>query len=322
MICGASSNERVELRMLWLAGVMGLMAVGAVTFVEIETPPEEELPEGDIPRAGPGTVGDILSGSDGSETVQGGTGDDQLGGYGGNDLLQGGGGADDLHGHDGNDTLRGGDGGDSLHGNDGDDDLFGGAGNDSLFGHNDDDFLYGGAGDDALQGSAGDDLLEGEAGNDALQGGLGDDALRGGVGEDTLFGGWGDDTLTGADDLQSRDYLNGGGGDDLIVAGAGDVVTSGEGTDRIVMGDWIGSGGAAQITDYHAQDDSLLFVWDDSAAAGAEPPLAILPDPDLPGQSLVMLDNIIVARVAGDSVALDDIALIPLSAAFNLGFAA
>ena len=128
--------------------------------------------------------------------------------------------------------------------------------------------------------------------------------------------------LTGADDLQSRDYLNGGGGDDLIVAGAGDVVTSGEGTDRIALGDWIGSGGAAQITDYHAQDDSLLFVWDDSAAAGAEPPLAILPDPDLPGQSLVMLDDIIVARVAGDSVALDDIALIPLSAAFNLGFAA
>ena len=321
MMCGASSNERVELRMLWLAGVMGLMAVGAVTLVEIETPHEEDVPEGDTPRD-PNTVGDILSGSDGGETVQGGTGDDQLGGYGGNDLLHGAAGDDDLHGHDGNDTLYGDDGDDSLHGNDGDDDLFGGAENDSLFGHNDDDFLYGGAGDDALQGSAGDDVLHGEAGSDALQGGLGDDALRGGAGEDTLFGGWGDDTLTGADDLQSRDYLNGGGGDDLIVAGAGDVVTSGEGTDRIVMGDWIGSGGAAQITDYHAQDDSLLFVWDDSAAGGAEPPLAILPDPDLPGQSLVMLDDIIVARVAGDSVALDDIALIPLSAAFNLGFAA
>ncbi|MEP3020854.1 MAG: calcium-binding protein [Sulfitobacter sp.] len=321
-MCGASSNERVELRMLWLAGVMGLMAVGAVTFVEIETPPEEEMPEGDIPHGGPGTVGDILSGSDDSETVQGGTGDDQLGGYGGNDLLHGAAGDDDLHGHDGDDTLRGDDGDDSLHGNDGDDDLFGGAGNDSLFGHNGDDFLFGGAGNDALQGSAGDDVLNGEAGSDALQGGLGDDALRGGAGEDTLFGGWGDDTLTGADDLQSRDYLNGGGGDDLIVAGAGDVVTSGEGTDQIALGDWIGQGGAAQITDYHAEDDSLLFVWDDSSATGAEPPLSILPDPDDAGQTLVLLDDIIVARVVGDSVTMDDIALIPLSAAFDLGLAA
>ncbi|MFG6512844.1 calcium-binding protein [Sulfitobacter sp. 1A15333] len=312
----------MELRMLWLAGVMGLMAVGAVTFVEIETPPEDELPEGDSPGGGTTTVGDILLGSDDGETVQGGPGDDQLGGYGGEDLLRGGGGDDDLHGHGGNDTLQGGAGGDILHGNDGDDDLFGGAGNDSLFGHNDDDFLYGGAGDDALQGAAGDDLLEGDAGNDALQGGLGDDALRGGAGMDTLFGGWGDDTLTGADDQQSPDFLNGGGGDDLIIAGAGDVVTSGDGTDQIALGDWIGQGGAAQITDYHAADDSLLFVWDDSSAGGAEPPLSILPDPEDAGQTLVLLDDIIVARVAGDSITLDDIALIPLSAAFDLGLAA
>ena len=74
--------------------------------------------------------------------------------------------------------------------------------------------------------------------------------------------------------------------------------------------------------DYHAQDDSLLFVWDDSDATGAEPPLSILPDPDHPNQTLVLLDDIIVARVAGDSVTLDDIALIPLSAAFDLGLAA
>ncbi|KKN73676.1 hypothetical protein LCGC14_0397890, partial [marine sediment metagenome] len=121
-----------------------------------------------------------------------------------------------------------------------------------------------------------------------------------------------------ADDEQSRDYLNGGGGDDLIVAGAQDVVTSGEGTDQIILGDWIAEQGAAQIMDYHAEDDSLLFVWDDSTATGTEPPLSILPDPDQPNQTLVLLDDIIVARVAGDCVALEDIALIPLSAALAL----
>jgi Ca2+-binding RTX toxin-like protein len=322
--------------MLWLAGMMGLMAVGAVTYVEIgavATDEEDALPEStgsgtpppDIPLTNPG---DILSGSAEDEQLTGGDGDDQLGGYEGEDALSGGDGHDDLHGHEGNDTLQGDGGGDSLQGHDGDDDLFGGDGDDTLAGHNDDDILQGGAGNDALQGSAGDDLLYGGAGDDALLGGLGDDAIDGGHGADSLFGGWGDDTLSGLEDDEGieeedvRDYLNGGGGDDLIVAGAQDIVTAGEGVDQIVLGDWLAAGAATEIMDYDAEDDTLLFVWDDSAEANAEPSLSILPDPLQPGQTLVMLDEAIIARVAGDNVLLSDISLVPLSAAFDLGLAA
>ncbi|NUH65376.1 calcium-binding protein [Sulfitobacter sp. S0837] len=322
--------------MLWLAGMMGLMAVGAVTYVEIGAVAAEEedtLPEGTEPDMRStdtqlSTPGDILSGTEGAERLTGDTGDDQIGGYDGNDVVIGGAGSDDLHGHEGNDTLDGATGADSLHGGDGDDDLFGGAGNDSLAGQNDDDLLHGGAGDDVLQGSAGDDLLYGDAGNDALQGGLGDDALAGGSGEDSLFGGWGDDTLTGleaAEEAQNgtlRDYLNGGGGDDVIVAGPQDIVTAGAGVDQIVLGDWIAAGAATEIMDYNAEEDSLLFVWNDETGEDQEPPLSVMPDPLQSGQTLVMLDQTVIARVAGDSLSLDDIALIPLSAAFDLGLAA
>jgi len=92
--------------------------------------------------------------------------------------------------------------------------------------------------------------------------------------------------------------------------------------DQIVLGDWIAEGDAAQIMDYHAGDDSLLFVWDDSTPEAEEPPLSISPDPAQPGQNLVMMDNTVIARVAGDSITPDDIALIPLSAATDLGLAA
>ena len=81
-----------------------------------------------------------------------------------------------------------------------------------------------------------------------------------------------------------------------------------------------GMTGAAEInlsslTSYTAESKMATSV-------SAEPPLSILPDPEDVGQTLVLLDDIIVARVAGDSITLDDIALIPLSAAFDLGLAA
>lgn len=322
--------------MLWLAGLMGLMAVGAVAYVDIDVSEDTgDLPP-DIPEDGTTNLGDILIGTDGVDAISGGAGDDQIGGYGGDDVLFGRGGSDDVHGADGNDTLTGDIGDDSINGDDGDDNLSGGDDDDSVMGHNDDDMLHGGAGDDTLIGAEGNDTLMGDTGDDALHGGLDDDVLHGGSGTDTLFGGWGNDTLSGLGDSggaqgaslapkglndgDEADFLNGGGGDDLIISGQDDIVTAGDGADQIVLGDWITQGHAAHIMDYTATDDSLLFVWDDSIADSTEPDVSVLPDPDASGDYQVLMGDILVARVTGDA-ALDasDISLIPLSLAYSTG---
>lgn len=318
---------RVE-PMLWLAGLMGVMAVSAAVYVDITPEEEEDDALSDPILSDPG---DILSGDGMDNTLIGGDADDQIGGYGGDDLVHGGAGNDDAYGDDGNDTLLGGTGADSLNGNDGDDDLFGGDDDDDIAGHNDDDYIYGNDGDDALNGSAGDDRLFGGAGDDAMLGGLDDDFLDGEAGNDTLMGGWGDDTLSGIADLgdpyadteeEDQDFLNGGGGDDLIIAGDDDVVTTGNGADQIVLGDWITEGGSAQIMDFAPAEDSLLFVWDD-AEGEDEPEVTIGPNPDLPGSLQVMMGDVVVANVAGETELTDaDISLIPLSAAEALGLTA
>ena len=78
-------------------------------------------------------------------------------------------------GSNGNDTLRGGSGSDYLFGFDGSDRLFGGRGMDFLFGGKGDDTLSGGAGRDYLYGGSGLDSLFGGSGNDFLSGGAGAD---------------------------------------------------------------------------------------------------------------------------------------------------
>jgi Ca2+-binding RTX toxin-like protein len=316
--------------MLWLAGLMGLMAVGAVAHVE--TGDEEadadgpETEAGDMSGTGL-TVGDIISGTEGDDLLTGGTGDDQIGGYAGDDLIDGDTGNDDLHGAEGADTILGGADEDTLHGDDGDDDLYGGTGNDSIAGHNHDDFIWGEEGDDSLQGSAGDDCLHGGAGDDALQGGLDDDYLAGDAGEDALFGGWGDDTLSGVVagpegmDTDNGDYLNGGGGDDVIAAGNDDTVTAGTGVDSILLGDWIAQGQGAEILDYAPEEDHLLFVWDDSDPEALPPEVSILPDPASEGALEVWMDNAVVARVAGaEALETAEISLVRLSAAVGAGW--
>ena len=351
--------------MLWLAGLMGLMAVGTVTFVDPQLSSEDdedfidpsttlpdatanlitmEIPEDNIepdydPRGGDdAALLEPLDGSD-SETVtlsEGTSDDDQIDGADGNDRVRGLDGNDFLNGDDGDDELRGdagadtlmGDGGaDSLHGQDGDDAMFGGDQDDVLFGHNENDILDGGNGNDALQGSAGNDTLDGGDGDDILQGGLDDDTLIGGAGADVLFGGWGNDVLSGlmrnaaGEDDDDSDFLNGGDGDDSILVGAGDIVTAGNGADEIVLGDWLVSGDAAEIMDYTPADDSLVLVWDDSAATSNEPQISITADPDTLDQSLIWMNGEVVATVNGTDILPGDIALIPLSTALHLGLA-
>ncbi len=337
--------------MLWLAGLMGLMTVGAVTFVDMsgqnddaegETPRPGKLADDDDERTGDDSDlkadyfvdflsdASIIVGSDDAETLAGTEGDDQIGGYDGDDTSDGGSGNDDMHGMGGDDTLNGNAGDDTLHGGDGRDLLQGGADDDALFGHNDGDTLVGGDGADTLHGGQGDDVLLGGDGNDALHGGLDDDTLHGGAGEDTLFGGWGNDVLIGLNldedtgaiiDDTDKDYLNGGGGDDLIIAGSRDVVTAGSGADTIVTGDWVEGGLSVKIMDFDIEDDSIVLIWNDTDA-GEEPEIVLRADPDNANIMHVLMDGIAVADVNGGAgLTLGDIALIPLSAAQTSGIA-
>ncbi|KIN74752.1 calcium-binding protein [Sulfitobacter guttiformis] len=269
--------------MLWLAGLMGLMAVGAVSFIdpqanesgedefvdasspEVETFDLEDAPNQNMqsnfeddydPRGGDDAA--LLPplnsiAADSVTLIQGTNYDDLFDGTDGNDRASGQDGADTLSGGDGNDELRGDDdddllggdsGNDTLHGDDGRDLIYGGDQDDVLIGHNDDDTLFGDRGNDALQGSAGSDMLDGGSGDDTLSGGLDNDTLIGGAGADVLFGGWGNDVLSGV-------TRNGAGGDD----DEGDFLNGGGGDDTII------AGSADIVTAGEGADEIVLGDW-------------------------------------------------------------
>lgn len=256
----------------------------------------------------------------GAGQLDGSASNDRIFATAGDDAIRAGDGNDELRGGAGDDTLDGQDGTDLLHGEAGADQMDGGSGDDTLFGHDGNDLLSGGSGNDALHGSDGADTLFGDAGNDILQGGLDDDTLDGGAGSDTLFGGWGNDVLYGIERAgqAATDFLNGGGGADTIFAGAGDIVTGGAGADVIALGNWQGAGDPIEITDYSSDEDSLLMLWDDRVDGATEPEIAVMEDTENPGQSLIWMNDSVVASVASSTVTAADIALIPLSIAANL----
>ena len=320
--------------MIWLAGMLGLMAVGSMIFSDdlsgddgTETGGGDDAPPADLtasqgPAAqgssgvsagdgptgpGDGKGGLILPGGPLGEALAGSAGDDQINGHDGDDLIVGRDGQDDLFGGAGEDTLQGGGGEDTLHGEDGEDMLRGEDGNDLLSGHSGSDSLLGGAGEDTLQGGLGDDWLSGGAGRDALHGNHGADRLEGGGGQDTLFGGWGDDVVSGAEDGAIGDFLNGGGGEDTILAGANDTVTGGEGADRLVLGDWIAQGNACDLRDFDPAEDRLLVLWD--LARNPDPEIEIVEDSADPGLRIPnMFAESIDGRFRGMFVQGEDIA--------------
>jgi Ca2+-binding RTX toxin-like protein len=276
-----------------------------------------------------GTGNDIIEGDLGKDELLGGAGYDTLSGGGWNDILSGGGGFDDLDGGSGNDQLSGGDGKDLLEGGSGNDilngdawvdGLFGGDGNDVLNGGNGGDLLVGGAGDDSLFGGSGDDLLLGSAGHDFLDGGDGDDVLIGSMlfsreltsedytslrsdtlpineDGDSIFPEWG---LTGTDVASSEnldDTLIGGDGNDLLFLGQNDVATGGAGFDDFVIGDWIGRGNAALVTDFDTSEDVIVVMLaDDNVDAEIT-----ITDADLESGNgrLILIDGITAAIIVG-----------------------
>jgi len=105
-----------------------------------------------------------LIGTNGNDTITGGSNNDTINGLNGNDQLNGG---------SGNDTIMGGSGNDSMNGNSGNDVLHAGSGNNVMHGNDDNDLLYGGSGNDAMYGDSGSDTLVAGTGADTMTGGGG-----------------------------------------------------------------------------------------------------------------------------------------------------
>lgn len=231
---------------------------------------------------------DQIKGGDGNDRIRGGEGNDVLSGDDGNDRIDGNQGDDLLFGGAGNDWLRGGSGDDTLSGGSGNDTLIGARGNDVLRGGDGNDLLRGAADNDDLTGGAGDDQLFGDAGNDVLEGGLGTDVLNGGAGDDVLYAfSWAGEpvpdqdasALVNADEpVADDDVLTGGRGADTfefrwlidakdeIIAkhtdANGDIDYSMNGVageNDNVHDHWVESIGTKTVTDFNADEDTLVF---------------------------------------------------------------
>jgi Ca2+-binding RTX toxin-like protein len=135
----------------------------------------------------PSDGNDLLIGTDGADSLDGGNGNDCIIGNGGDDLLEGG---------NGDDVIVGGLGADTISGGGGINVIFGGAGNDTISGGNRSDLVYGEDGSDTINGAQGDDSLYGGSGDDFLYGENGKDNLSGGDGADSLDGGMQTDICT------------------------------------------------------------------------------------------------------------------------------
>ncbi|WP_415233500.1 calcium-binding protein [Pseudorhodobacter sp.] len=283
-------------------------------FDVTDTPPTEAEPGPENLTLTGGDGDDILTGNAGADTISGGDGVDLLGGRDGDDLIDGGAGDDYIDGGSGADTLLGGDDDDFVQGNDGNDLLDGGNGNDSLAGHMHNDNMTGDIGDDSILGGDDDDTLSGGEGDDWLAGGYGNDELHGDAGQDTLDGNAGNDTIWGFDannptNSQDADFLNGGTGEDTLMIGAGDYAHGGEGADQFTIGDWIGDGGFAHITDYNPDEDDIVVMYDSIAHPD---PFIELVTQEGSGDATLLLDGIPLALIAdGAGLSVEALTLMP-----------
>ena len=241
---GVTANRDV------LIGIDGVEIIGGVAVILTGDDGDNRLQAG--------TGNDTVNGGDGDDGILGDLGDDVLSGGAGDDNVAAGGGDDTVHGEAGDDFLGGGEGDDSMTGGAGDDTLGAGFGDDTVQGNAGNDVVAGGAGNDDIEGGAGNDTMGASFGTDTVLGGEGDDSLGGGTGRDLLSGdagndflggGEGDDTVEGED---GNDFLAGGGRNDEIDGGSGDdTINGGDGNDRL-----------------EGDDGADVFVWT-SGEAGA-----------------------------------------------------
>ena len=212
-------------------------------------PGEGDNIQTDVENVATGNGNDVVSGNDGTNSLQTANGNDTINGLDGDDFL--GGGA-------GDDILNGGNGGDSVRGNSGNDIVNGDAGDDSLGSDTGNDVISGGPGNDAVsysgRGTTPVTVTLDDVANDGMApevdnvksdienvtGGEGNDVLTGNGKVNSLTGLGGDDVLNGAggpDNLSGgtgRNTLNGGAGDDFFSAGyEADVFAGGSGQDFV-----------------------------------------------------------------------------------------
>lgn len=248
-----------------------------------------------------GTVGGVLAGGGGNDTLNGSDSDDNLTGGAGQDSLIGGYGRDVLAGDDGSDVLDGGAADDILAGGDRWDTLAGGDGNDFLDGGSGNDVMFGGSGNDIYYvDHVGDRVFEGAGeGNDLvwswislelsanvenlyltgegdvsgtgnglgnhIEGTSGANAISGGLGNDSLWGWAGNDILSGGND---HDFISGGEGADILTGGHGnDVLGGGAGADDFVFSS-VAVNGHDHVVDFVHGVDRLVLTGSDYGFAG------------------------------------------------------
>ena len=281
-----------------------------------------ELTADDIEIAQNTTEPEVIEvpGTDGADTLQGGSGDESITGGAGDDDLQGGLGADTINGDAGADVIQGQGGFDVITGN------------------ADDDLMQGRGGDDTLSGNAGNDWVDGNDGDDKVNGGTQLDTVVGGLGADLMSGGEGSDVLVGGELLSdpltteqlsniragetledatgialgssiflqddgAADTLDGGNASDMLFFGAGDTATGGAGSDEFgIIANSAGNGlGAAVITDYVDGEDELFIVLDDIDLAAA-PAVTVVDDGT---DAVISIGGEELARVTGGAGVVD-----------------
>ena len=90
------------------------------------------------------SIGQVITGGNGNDTLNGTAGDDTISGGNGNDVINAGDGNDTVSGGSGNDTINGGPGNDTINGGDGNDRIDGGTGDNTLTGGSGNDtFVFG-----------------------------------------------------------------------------------------------------------------------------------------------------------------------------------
>ncbi|MHA7773803.1 M10 family metallopeptidase C-terminal domain-containing protein [Roseibium sp. M-1] len=266
-------------------------------IVYVDGTPTEPVADtgGSTPDAG-GTLGGIIFGDNGDNTINGGAGGQTIFGLDGDDLIIGG--RDTLASRDINNTIPFDELEDQTETDDGNDALYGGRGNDTIIGGAGDDLLDGGDGDDTLMGQAGADVFRGGAGVDTvdysnespfqLLVNLATNVASGGTASGDTF--YSIENLIGSDDRIDRfigtdddnhfwgrgggDVFNGGGGNDILDGGAdGDILYGDDGDDTLIGGsgqDYLNGGAGIDTVVYTGSSSGVTVDLANGTASGGD----------------------------------------------------
>jgi Ca2+-binding RTX toxin-like protein len=160
-------------------------------------------------------IGRTINGTNGNDTLAGGTGDDFINAGDGNDRVDGG---------DGNDTINGGAGNDVLVGGRGNNTIDGGDGNDTITAADGNNVIKGGAGNDSIVAGHGNNTIDAGEGNNSVTVGNGNNVIVGGSGNDTFHVGAGNNTLTGGSGNDTFVFAANLGKDTVTDFSHGDVI--------------------------------------------------------------------------------------------------